>query len=329
MGKAQFVATVAILAAVAAILSRLFDPLAPSVASLALGTDDAFIAYGLEPRENLVGGGALRWTRPKAAFRFEDLEPGPVDLDLMVRDHRTELAITANGALVGLLRPGQSNFKSRLRLAGSPLTVGIETDGFVTSSGRTLGTQFVSLAVTPGATATGGASRLWTDVAVLSVAGVAIQMVLRLSPLMAALPPILLVGLVIPAGLWRSGWIMACALLLAAAMLASALVVRAAKGGLASKACLQIALIAGLTVHGILPPSPLVIQQDAQLHGNKLAEVARGNLFPTTRTDHRPPFEIPYGFSFYGLLAPLASSDSNVAIVREAAALFTALSLLA
>jgi len=78
----------------------------------------------------------------------------------------------------------------------------------------------------------------------------------------------------------------------------------------------------------VLPPSPLVIQGDAQLHGNKLGEVAQGNRFPTTRTDHKPPFEIPYGFSFYGLLSPLSTpGDSNVRLVRHGSAAFSALSI--
>ncbi len=76
--------------------------------------------------------------------------------------------------------------------------------------------------------------------------------------------------------------------------------------------------------------SRLVIQGDAQLHGNKLGEVARGNLFPASRTDHKPPFEIPYGFTFYGVLTPWASLGvSNVRVVREGAALFSAVSALA
>src|SRR5689334_14983260 len=88
-----------ILAGIGAILSlpALVARTPASLASLRLGTDDAFAAHGLEPRENLVGGGAIRWTRPKALFRFEDAGPGGVDIEIEARDHRTEVTITANG----------------------------------------------------------------------------------------------------------------------------------------------------------------------------------------------------------------------------------------
>lgn len=109
MNSLRSAAIVLILAGIAAILSlppliaRHFD----SVASLAFGTDDGFATGGLEPRENQVGGGALRWTRPSAAFTFEGAGPGLVDLELEARDHRTEVLLTVNGARVELLRPGR------------------------------------------------------------------------------------------------------------------------------------------------------------------------------------------------------------------------------
>src|SRR5947207_7483551 len=102
-------ALVGILAGIATILllPALIARRPASVASLALGTDDAFVTAGLEPRENEVGGGALRWTQPKAAFSFEGAGPGLVSLELEVRDHRTELNLTANGAVIGTLPAGQ------------------------------------------------------------------------------------------------------------------------------------------------------------------------------------------------------------------------------
>lgn len=304
---------------------------APSVASLALGTDDAFVVSGLESRENLVGGGVLRWTQPRAMFQFDGVGPGEVDVDLRVRDHRTEVSITANGAIVGTLMPGQRQFASRIRLTRSRLILGIETEGFSVSSGRQLGTQFVSLGVTPvEAAASPLPNRVLVSFALLVILGLIIQRALRLSEFVALLIPLLFAGMVLPAGLWRSPWLLECAVLMGLTILVSALVVCLTKGARAARTALQAALLLTLTIHGVLPPSPLVIQQDVQLHGNKLAEVARGNWFPTTRTDHKVPFEIPYGFSFYGLLSPLASSPTdNVSVVRGAAAFFTGLSILA
>ena len=102
MSSFRSAAAAAILAGVAltAILPALVSRAPESVASLALGTDEAFGASGLEQRENQIGGGALRWLSPNATFRFAGFAPGLVDIDLVVRGHRTEVTVTANGAIV-------------------------------------------------------------------------------------------------------------------------------------------------------------------------------------------------------------------------------------
>lgn len=335
MNSLRSAATVLILAGIAAVLSLppLVSRRPASIATLAHGTDDAFVTEGLEPRENQIGGGAIRWTRPKAAFSFEDVGPGLVEIDLEVRDHRTEVNLTANGARIGTLTPGQRRFTARTRLRGSSLVLGIETEGFA-ASGRTLGTQFVSLEVEPVPPPNGPPARvpirLWVAMGALTLISVATQAFAGQSVWIALLPPVLFLAMVLPAGLWRSGWLVQCAALMGAVSVFSALVSRPARGGLFARGWLQVALLLALTIHGVLPPSPLVIQGDAQLHGNKLAEVAKGNRFPISRTDHKNPFEFPYGFSFYGVLGPLASPEvSNIRIVREGAALFWSLSILA
>jgi hypothetical protein len=56
-------------------------------------------------------------------------------------------------------------------------------------------------------------------------------------------------------------------------------------------------------------------------HANKLAAVARGDLFPTSVTQHERPFRFPYGVSFYAVLAPLARAGLDaVTLVRWGAA---------
>jgi hypothetical protein len=326
---------VVILAGVAAILAVPLEVARNprSLASLALGTDDAFVVSGMEPRENQIGGGALRWLRPLASFRFEAVGPGPVDIDLEVRGHRTEVTLVANGARIGSLPEGAGHFATRVALSGSSLVLGIETEGF-NASGRALGTQFVSLSATPALSTKSGISavpaRLWLalgGVVVVTVAAVAIS---GLGGWAILAPPVVFLLLVLPAGLWRSRWLFECAILVAVAVVVSVLIARAAHGGVWARTCLQVTLFVAATIHGILPPSPLVIQGDAQLHGNKLTEVARGNRFPTSRTDHQPPFEIPYGFSFYGVLTPWSTPGaSGVPVVRIGAAFFSTLSVLA
>lgn len=328
-------AAVAIFAGIGAILA--LPPVIAenpgSHAALATGTDDAFAVSGMEPRENLVGGGALRWTRPRAAFRFESVGPGAVNIDLEIKDHRTEVNVAANGARIGSLRPGERRLSSAILVSGRSLDLTIETEGFE-ASGRVLGTQFVSLSVSPGPTRKRGPaavpSRLW-----LAFGGVLLVAFLcagasGLSSWLTLLPPAAFLSMALPAGLWRSSWLVESGALVAAGTIVATLAATRAMGSALSRSLLQACLLAAIIAHGILPPSPLVIQGDAQLHGNKLKEVAGGNRFPTTRTDHKPPFEIPYGVSFYGLFSPLASPfDSNVPVVRHASAAASALSIVA
>lgn len=327
MNSIRSAVVVLILSGIAAILSLPGSvALRPvSVASLALGTDDAFEAFGLEPRENLVGGGALRWTKPRAAFRFEAVGPGEVEIDLEVRDHRTEVMVTANGATIGTLPPGERRFTSRERLTASFLTLGLETEGFQASN-RRLGTQFVSLKVEPvGVPNATRPTRLWMALGGVALIAALVQVAAGQNVLIQLVPPALLLIMVLPAGLWRSAWLVTCAISLLAASAVSALIAKGARGSAVARASLQIALLLALAGHAILPPSPLMIQGDAQLHGNKLGEVARGNWFPISRTDHKPPFDFPYGFSFYSTLAPFVSHDiSNVRVVRAGAAFFSA-----
>jgi hypothetical protein len=302
-----------------------------SIASLALGTDDAFAVSGLEPRENLVGGGALRWTRKNASFRFDSVGPGFVDVEIEARDHRTDVTITANGAVIGTLRSGESRAAARVRLSGRTLMLSTAADGFE-ASGRILGTQIVSIVVKPvDPPGPGGVPfALWAAIGLLLLLPMSVNAVAGLASWSAVLPAATLLALVLPGGLWRSRWLVECATLLAIGFLIAVVIAVKARGASTARSWLQIALFLAVTVHGVIPPSPLIVQGDAQLHGNKLGEVARGNWFPVTRTDHKPPFEIPYGFSFYGLLSPLAGDGaSNVPVVRRAAALFSALSAVA
>ena len=301
----------------------------PSIAELRTGTDDAFALGGLEPRENLVGGGALRWTRPTAEFRFDDIGPGAVDITLTARDHRTEVTVTANGASIGTLAPGQRELRTRTTLQGRGVTIALQTEGFTTASGRALGTQFESLAVAPVEVSVAPRRFLFV-LAVVFALGLIVQLALGRSPLFALLAPLLLAAMTVPSGLWRSGWTVECGVLTTLSALGAAAVASAGSGSGRAKGALQCATMLGLAVHFVLPPSPLIVQSDAQLHGNKLGEVARGNLFPISRTDHKTPFDFPYGFSFYALLSPLASSAvENVSVARHGAAFFTGLSILA
>ena len=322
-------AGVAILIAMlmALMVPRLVRRSPSSIASVALGTDDAFSISGLEPRENLVGGGAIRWTRPRSFFRFDRLGSGDVLIELNVREHRGEVAITVNGARLGLLQRGQTRLESHAQATAAGLLIGIETDGFSTAT-RSLGTQFGSLVLTPQKPSV--PASLWLAFGLVLLATVTIQVAAGLSAYFSILPTLILAALVLPAGLFRSAWLEIAASLVVLATVASALTARRAPGSIGQRTLLATALLLALTIHGLVPPSPLMVQGDAQFHGNRLEDVASGNLFITSQTQHHPPFKFPYGFSFYAVLAPFVSLGvSNVSLVRGGAALFCAASILA
>jgi hypothetical protein len=73
--------------------------------------------------------------------------------------------------------------------------------------------------------------------------------------------------------------------------------------------------------------SPMVVISDDVMHGNKLMQVAGGDFFPDSLTQHAKPFRFPYGMSFYALLAPLFLAGAHpVALVRYGAGIAGALS---
>jgi hypothetical protein len=81
------------------------------------------------------------------------------------------------------------------------------------------------------------------------------------------------------------------------------------------------ALLLALLLHAGVATSPLLVTSDAVFHANKLAQVARGDLFPTSLTQHERPFRFPYGVAFYALLAPLSHAGiGEIALVRWGAA---------
>lgn len=335
MSRLRSALAAAILAGVASllVLPVLLARTPASVASLALGTDEAFSTGGLEPRERLVGGAILRWTRRTASFRFEEVGPGPVTIEFFARDHLTDLTLLVNGAIVGSLAPGERRFATTLSLSGPSLDFGMETDGFPDSQ-RTLGTQVIALTVAPvrpdGSLLDRVPKRLGLALAAVVLVASLCQAYAGPGVLPVLIPPTLLLLMVLPAGLWRSPWLIECASKVVAATVLAAGVARLSKGGPAARAGLHSALLLALVVHGVVPASPLLAQSDALFHSHKLGVVARGNMFPTSLTDHRPPFEIPYGFGFYGSLTPWASSEAvNLEVVREASAVFSALSALA
>jgi hypothetical protein len=65
-----------------------------------------------------------------------------------------------------------------------------------------------------------------------------------------------------------------------------------------------------------------MVASDVVFHAHVLRDVAAGEWFPTSVTQHATPFRIPYGSGFYALLVPLARAGFDlVSLVRAGAAL--------
>src|SRR5205085_5422218 len=83
-----------------------------------------------------------------------------------------------------------------------------------------------------------------------------------------------------------------------------------------------IVALSTVWVQGIVATAPTMVVSDVVFHANKLRQVAGGDWFPVSVTQHAHPFTIPYGVSFYALLVPLARAGADpVLLVRAGAAL--------
>jgi hypothetical protein len=304
----------------AAMLDRL-SPV-PS-ADVARGSEDAF-ASGLEPREF---SGPLRaparWTRASTLLRFRNLPPGPRSLEVAVDAVQGPILAAVDGVILGPLSPGTVRFPlppSKL----SSVVVELRATTFAAGGGRTLGVRFKRVALhhergglPPVVLILGG---LGVGLGVLAAAAAA-----GAAPAAAALFALLALAtqaaLLFPMGLLRSDYsIVAPLSILAGAALACAFARwRGTPWAFA-------ALFVSWLVQAVVLTSPMVVTSDALMHANKLVQVARGDFFPRSRTQHAPPFEIPYGVSFYAVVAPFVRLGVEpVTLVRYAAGVSGAL----
>jgi hypothetical protein len=298
----------------------------PPAADPSAGSEDAF-ATGLHRRELVSGSPPLRWTRQRARLRFERLRPGAAQLGVSLAGHRQPVRVVAGGVVLGLLLPGEREARFPLRLREGSLEVELLSDGFEVGDGRQLGAQLRRVELVP---AEGGDP---AKLAALLVAPAAAFGLVALSggAAVALLASLLGAGLPL-ALLWPSG---ACyspwAPRLSAVLVLGALLAwlfgawrerRDAGSGLAA----GVALLGAWVVQVVLGAAPVMVVSDVVFHAHKLEEVAAGQLFPVSVTQHAVPFRIPYPAVFYALLAPLyrAGLDS-VELVRWGAGLSAAL----
>jgi hypothetical protein len=316
-------------ALVAAASGWLVDRFGPApVADVALGSEEAFaVRTDLHARELPPQAAPLRWTGHRVRFQFRHLPSGSLRLEVQLRDFRAPVTVTAGGAVVGRMEVGETRLVRRLPgRAEDGLDVELRTRSFVAEDGRTLGMLLGRVALEP--EERGGVSLplvgLFVAGSVSVFAAAAVSGLGALGSLLtSALASFVVAALLWPFGVARSPFAAALTLVLVLGVGAAAGFAAAwRRQGRPLQAAAFVAALAALLVQGLAVTSPLFVVSDALFHANKLAAVAQGDLLPTSVTQHEPPFRIPYGVSFYAVLAPLLRSSADaVPLVRWGAAI--------
>ena len=327
MGRAAtgtaLVATALVGAAAAAMLHA-WSP-SPS-ADVGRGTEEAF-TIGLHRRELPPRQGPLRWTTDRVTFSFDHLPAGEAELEVALAGHHGPVIIAADGVVVGVLPAGVTNSRFPLTSTGRrSRTVQLDVPLFAAGDGRRLGARLQRVSVRPRHRGAPGLALLALFAAPAALAAaVGRHAGLRPSAALAFGSAVTAIHAAIlwPSGLIRSPYAARLSLLIAAGLIAAAVfawsVERRHSG--AGRWALA-AMTAAWLVQGLLATSPVMIVSDAVFHANTLARVAGGDLFPTSVTQHSPPFRFPYGVSFYATLAPLFRAGiDGVALVRVGAAI--------
>jgi hypothetical protein len=290
---------------------------APS-ADTARGSEDAF-ATGLHHRELPPGAGPRRWTRLRARLRFERLPLGPARLEVRLAGHQAPVSVVAGGVRLGLLAPSQVEADFVLpALRNRHLEVELRTEGFAAGDGRQLGALLGRVTLRPSGRGSGGAVPL---LVVLPAAAFALA-ALAFGPLWALaagqVGALTALWLLWPCGVARSPWAaVLCGLLVLGAILSGGFAMWSERRQAGSGRWALAALLAAWLVQAVLATCPMMVASDVVFHAHKLHQVAHGQLFPTSVTQHARPFQIPYPALFYALLAPLRQLGvDDVALVR-------------
>jgi hypothetical protein len=308
----------------AAQLLHSFGP--PARADVERGSEDAFVRDGLHQRELYPDRPPIRWTAAAATLDFRHFSKGPVDIEVVAQGHRSPVRVVAEGVAVATLLPGTSVASVPFRLAqDGTVHLALVVDPFTASDGRRLGTQLRRVQLSQPAR---GLAPLSLLLSLLVPALVALWAVAKSGGRGLAVAAALAVTavqtlLLWPCGLLHASYALRLALLLVVGIVALGIVVRwMTRSSLPPTPAPLFALLAAFFVQGVIGTYPLLIPTDASFHANKLAIVAKGDLFPVSETQHHPPYRFPYGVSFYALLAPAQRwlGLDNVSLVRGGAA---------
>ncbi len=305
-----------LVAGLAAISARLAGDI---VVDVEHGYDSAFVDR-FHPRER-AGDTYFRWSRDRSYVVLHNLRAsGPVKVEVRLRVIRAsgvplpQLSFTANDVTVHRTvgRPGESIYGFDFPSTGSKLRLGIESETFEAGGGRFLGVQVLSVRISP----PGGRARpvylsLWLGLAaaLLSLAA----RVAGLGPWSAAGSGVALGGvfcwLVSLRSLAYSGYALQVFLLAAATVVLVALgrgLLRWTTTLMDSerRVVLAVLMFSFVVKMGAIA-CPLWLSSDADFQANRLSEFMAGNWYPSSVTQHEPPFRIPYPVSLFAVTEPL------------------------
>jgi hypothetical protein len=335
----------ALCGSLAAIVAHRLAPF-PS-ASVANGSEEVF-ATGLFDRELPPRRQPLRWTRAQSTFRFRHLPPQPLTLAVRVHGHRGLCVVGAGNAVVGDVPLGavRRDFEARAHHGALKVTLSCETfraadaGAFLTLQGpvsfdeRNLGTLLRSVSLS---WERGGLpdARLLLFFILPALVSAAAALLARAGTFWtcasAATTATIECLILLPGGaLWSTYTAQVAALLTLAAVAGGGFARWAARHAPGAGGWALGAVLVTFWVQVLLATSPLMVVSDAVFQSHVLKVVADGYFFPISRTQHAPPFQIPYGVSFFALLAPLTRLGlERVLLVRWGSALAGGIATLA
>jgi hypothetical protein len=284
------------------------------------GYEGAFVR-GFEVRER-ADGKYFRWTDDASAIELRNLPPdGTLAVEARLKTIRPQgeplpsLSFTANGVTVHRARalPGLVDYSFEFPSTSRRLVLGIESETFDAGRGRKLGVQVLTLAVEASSAArpfllpalfAAGAALLWFATGIVAGVGAPLSAV-------AATSLSLIVAHLTSLGPVRFSTYSRDVTLLALAILGFACVLRLLFDRIGwlhrSERSVAVGLLALLLLLKLGSWTyPLTLRSDADFQANRMAQLLRGNWYPTSVTQHEPPFRIPYPVALYVVAAPLA-----------------------
>lgn len=299
---------------------RLYREPAEVVVDFERGYEGGFIS-GFHARE-LDGGVGFRWTDGDGFVKVRQLPVGAnLEVDVKIKALPAPgqgfpvVRFTVNGAPALQATAARGFTRYHISVPDSPrtLTLGIHSPAFTLRDGRSVGVQLYSVRLAPqsaGRRSTRPVALLAITAAIFLAAGKSAGLSLPISSIAATLLSLGFAYLLGQKSVRFTGYpeeVLELALgTVLAALLLRILFRLWGWPRPAERSALSSVLTWGLLFKVAAFTYPLFLSSDATFQANRLADVLAGHFFPTSVTQHVPPFRIPYPISLYVFAAPWA-----------------------